>query len=166
MITVQNSFSQLAMVSGHTGLAWPGLASLASFMSINGYINTAPEYIGSSFHPFFLNHGVQVKCGISHISNKILNISRTDLTDFWTIGHLYFKPFSSSVLPGRLTVLCRGSTHGGLLLLCSLVWNPFVSEETILIRTRFESLCNRHRLSVCLSVSLSVCNKSSHTSHH
>ena len=113
MITVQNSFSQLAMVSGHTGLAWPGLASLASFMSINGYINTAPEYIGSSFHPFFLNHGVQVKCGISHISNKILKENWFD-TDFWTIGHLYFKPFSSSVLPGRLTVLCRGSTHGGL----------------------------------------------------
>ena len=100
------------MVSGHTGLAWPGLASLASFMSINGYINTAPEYIGSSFHPFFLNHGVQVKCGISHISNKILKMRRTDLTP--TIGHPYFKPVSLSVLLGRVTVHCRGSTHGGL----------------------------------------------------
>ena len=35
------------------GLTWVGFFS--SFMSINGYIKTAPEYIGSSFHLYFLN---------------------------------------------------------------------------------------------------------------
>ena len=45
-LTIGNGFG-----SYWDGLTWVGFFS--SFMSINGY-NTAPEYIGSSFHPNFL----------------------------------------------------------------------------------------------------------------